>query len=152
LGHRFSENLVSPEDIHETGDVALRIVASYPNMAGLYRFDQLIAALARHSIWLTDAYFLATAPYVKALGAAAMDGVDVRLLLPRTSDVPVVRALSRAGYRTFARVGSADLRMEWADVTRCVPSRNDVTFITVVTPELTQNIHNDGWSDTHESD
>jgi cardiolipin synthase A/B len=100
-----SEDIVDAEDLLETGDVALRIVASYPNMAGLYRFDQLIAALARRSIWLTDAYFLATAPYVKALGAAAMDGVDVRLLLPRASDLPVIRALSRAGYRTLLESG-----------------------------------------------
>jgi cardiolipin synthase len=87
------------------GDVALRIVASYPNMAGLYRFDQLIAALAERSIWLTDAYFLGTSPYIKALGAAAMDGVDVRLLLPSASDVPIVGSLSRAGYRELLEAG-----------------------------------------------
>jgi cardiolipin synthase len=87
------------------GDVALRIVASYPNMAGLYRFDQLISALAERSIWLTDAYFLGTAPYIKALGGAASDGVDVRLLLPSASDVPVVGSLSRAGYRELLEAG-----------------------------------------------
>ena len=87
------------------GDVALRIVASYPNMAGLYRFDQLLSALAERSIWLTDAYFLGTAPYIKALGGAASDGVDVRLLLPSASDVPVVGSLSRAGYRELLEAG-----------------------------------------------
>lgn len=87
------------------GDVAVRIVASYPNMAGLYRFDQLISALAQRSIWISDAYFLATAPYVKALTAAAMDGVDVRLLLPNASDAPIVRSLSRAGYRELLEAG-----------------------------------------------
>jgi cardiolipin synthase A/B len=100
-----SEDFVCPEDLQETGDVALRIVAGNPDMAGLYRFDQLTAALARRSIWLTDAYFLATAPYMKALGAAAMDGVDVRLLLPRASDLPVLRTLSRAGYRMLLKSG-----------------------------------------------
>ena len=100
-----SEEFVRPEELQQTGDAALRIVAGYPDMAGLYRFDQLTAALARHSIWLTDAYFLATTPYVMALGAAAMDGVDVRLLLPRASDLPVLRALSRAGYRTLLESG-----------------------------------------------
>jgi cardiolipin synthase len=87
------------------GDVALRVVASYPNMAGLYRFDQLISALAERSIWLTDAYFLGTAPYIKALGGAASDGVDVRLLLPSASDVPLVGSLSRAGYRELLEAG-----------------------------------------------
>jgi cardiolipin synthase A/B len=87
------------------GDVALRIVASMPNTAGLYRLDQLISALARRSIWLTDAYFVGTTLYLQALAAAAMDGVDVRLLVPRVSDVPFVRSLSRAGYRPLLEAG-----------------------------------------------
>jgi len=93
------------ESNRTVGDVALRVVASYPNMAGLYRFDQLIAALAQRSIWLADAYFLGTAPYLQALRGAALDGVDVRLLLPQASDVPIVRSLSRTGYRTLLEAG-----------------------------------------------
>lgn len=87
------------------GDVALRIVASEPSMADLYRLDMLIAALARKSIWLTDAYYLGAPSYVQSLRAAAFDGVDVRLLVPRTSDIPIVRALSRVGYRTLLQSG-----------------------------------------------
>jgi cardiolipin synthase A/B len=83
----------------------LRVVASQPSMAGLYRLDMLIAAIARNSIWLTDAYFLGTPSYVQSLCSAALDGVDVRLLLPRTSDIPVVRTLSRVGYRTLLEAG-----------------------------------------------
>ena len=91
--------------LHHAGDVALRIVASEPSMAGLYRLDLLIAALARKSIWLTDAYYLGAPSYLQSLRAAAFDGVDVRLLVPRTSDIPVVRALSRVGYRTLLESG-----------------------------------------------
>lgn len=91
--------------IPAVGDVALRIVPTLPGKAGLYRVDQLIAAMARRSIWLTDAYFLGTSSYVQALGAAAHDGVDVRLLLPRTSDIPVVRYMSRVGYRALLEAG-----------------------------------------------
>jgi cardiolipin synthase len=87
------------------GNAALRIVAGQPSMAGLYRLDHLIAAVARHSIWLTDAYFVGTPSYVQSLRAAALDGVDVRLLLPRTSDIPVVRSLSRVGYRALLESG-----------------------------------------------
>jgi cardiolipin synthase len=87
------------------GPVALRVVASVPNTAGMYRLDQLVAALARRSIWLTDAYFLGTSPYVEALKAAAHDGVDVRLLVPRATDVPGMRALSRAGFRGLLQAG-----------------------------------------------
>jgi len=87
------------------GDVSLRIIATQPGAASVYRMDQLIAALARESIWLTDAYFVGTSSYVQALCAAAADGVDVRLLLPRAADVPFVRAISRAGYRILIDAG-----------------------------------------------
>jgi len=87
------------------GNISLRIIATQPGVASVYRLDQLIAALARDSIWLTDAYFVGTSSYVQALCAAAADGVDVRLLLPRSGDVPFVRAISRAGYRILLEAG-----------------------------------------------
>jgi cardiolipin synthase A/B len=87
------------------GSVSLRIIATQPGVGSVYRLDQLIAAVARESIWLTDAYFVGTSSYVQALCAAAADGVDVRLLLPRAGDVPFVRAISRAGYRTLIEAG-----------------------------------------------
>jgi cardiolipin synthase len=87
------------------GDVMLRVVASIPNMAGLYRLDQLIAAVARQTLWLTDAYFVGTTSYVQALRAAALDGVDVRLLVPGSSDIPILVPLSRAGYRPLLEAG-----------------------------------------------
>jgi len=85
--------------------VALRVIASEPNTMGLYRFDQLIAGMARRSLWLTDAYFVGTTAYVRALCDAAEDGVDVRLLVPGASDIPVAQALSRAGYRPLLEAG-----------------------------------------------
>jgi cardiolipin synthase len=42
---------------------------------------------------------------VQALCAAARDGVDVRLLVPGASDIPVVSPLSRAGYRPLLEAG-----------------------------------------------
>jgi cardiolipin synthase len=91
--------------IAAAGDVTLRVLATVPSMAGLYRLDQLIAAMATRSLWLTDAYFLGVAPYVQALRAASLDGVDVRLLVPGTSDVPWVSRVSRAGYRSLLEAG-----------------------------------------------
>lgn len=87
------------------GGVNVRVVASMPAGASLYRLDQIIAALARTRVWLTDAYYAATPPYVQALRAAAGDGVDVRLLLPHATDVPLARPLSRAGYRALLESG-----------------------------------------------
>jgi cardiolipin synthase A/B len=89
----------------EDGDVALRIVASMPYSAGLYRLDQVIAAAARQTLWLTDAYFAGATPYVQALSAASRDGVDVRLLVPQATDIPLVRALSRTIYRPLLESG-----------------------------------------------
>ena len=96
---------VVPSAVAPAGDVMLRVLASEPNLAGLYRLDQMIAALARESLWLTDAYYVGIAPYVQALRAAARDGVDVRLLVPGTSDVPLIGQVSRSGYRPLLEAG-----------------------------------------------
>ena len=88
-----------------TGDMTLRIVATLPATAGMLRLDQLIAALARKRIWLTDAYYAGMPTFVQALRAAAKDGVDVRLLVPNGTDIPVLRPLSRAGYRPLLEAG-----------------------------------------------
>jgi cardiolipin synthase A/B len=87
------------------GEVALRVIASVPSAGGLYRLDQIIAALARRRLWLTDAYFVGVTTYVQALGAAARDGVDVRLLVPGASDIPGIAALSRVAYRQLLESG-----------------------------------------------
>ncbi|GLC25422.1 phospholipase D-like domain-containing protein [Roseisolibacter agri] len=87
------------------GGMAVRVVAGEPWTGGLLRLDQLIAAAARESLWLTDAYFAGTPPYVQALLAAARDGVDVRLLVPGGTDIPLLRPLSRAGYRPLLEGG-----------------------------------------------
>jgi cardiolipin synthase len=87
------------------GDVAVRVVASEPWSARMLRLSQLMAAAGRERLWLTDAYFAGTPDYVQGLRAAARDGVDVRLLVPGTSDLPLIQAFSRAGYRPLLEAG-----------------------------------------------
>lgn len=99
------EELPDASRIPPAGEVALRVVASEPATSGLYRLDQLVAAMARRSLWITDAYFVGTSSYVQALRAAAQDGVDVRLLVPGDSDLGVVKRLSVAGYRSLLEAG-----------------------------------------------
>ena len=89
----------------EAGPVSLRIVASEPATAGLLRLDQLVAAVARKRLWISDAYYAGGATYTQALRAAAQDGVDVRLLFPNATDVPLLKPLSRAGYRPLLEAG-----------------------------------------------
>ena len=89
----------------QAGGVAVRIVATEPNVSALYRLDLLIASLAQRRLWLTDAYFAGTPSYVHALNSAARDGVDVRLLVPGGSDLPWLRPLTTAGYRPLLDAG-----------------------------------------------
>ncbi len=89
----------------QPGGAALRVVASVPATGGMFRVDQLIAALAKERLWLTDAYYAGMASYVQALRSAAEDDVDVRLLVPNATDVPLLKPLSRAGYRTLLEGG-----------------------------------------------
>ena len=93
------------EALEEEGDVLLRVVATEPASAGMLRIDQQVATLARDRLWLTDAYYAGTTSYVQALRAAAKDGVDVRLLVPNASDIPILKPLSRAGYRPLLEAG-----------------------------------------------
>jgi cardiolipin synthase A/B len=93
------------DDPAAVGDIDLRVVATQPDTAGVFRLDQMIAGLAQQSLWLADAYFVGVAPYVQALTAAARDGVDVRLLVPGGSDLPAVAAISRSGYRPLLQNG-----------------------------------------------
>ncbi len=100
-----SDEVAIRELLEPVGDVTLRVVGGEPASAELLRVDQLVATLARDRLWLTDAYYAGTFSYVQALRAAAEDGVDVRLLLPSASDLPLLRPLSRAGYRPLLESG-----------------------------------------------
>jgi len=88
-----------------SGDTRLRVISDEPGTAGLLRLDQFVASSARHSLWITDAYFAGTPPYVQALRAAALDGVDIRLLVPGSSDIPTLQPFSRAGFRALLEAG-----------------------------------------------
>jgi cardiolipin synthase len=97
--------VLNPAPDTPAGSVAVRVIATQPAAASIYRLDQTIATMAQKSLWLTDAYFVGIAPYVQALVAAARDGVDVRLLVPGSSDIPAVAGISRSGYRPLLKAG-----------------------------------------------
>jgi cardiolipin synthase A/B len=98
-------DLPRPEGIAEAGSVTLRVVATAPETTELYRMDLLVAVAARERLWLTDAYFMATPPYRQALRSAALDGVDVRLLVPHASDIEWISNVSRTLYRSLLEAG-----------------------------------------------
>jgi cardiolipin synthase len=65
----------------------------------------LLTAGVERRLWITDAYFLSMAILSQSLLSVARDGVDVRVLVPATNDLPWIGALSRTGYRQFLESG-----------------------------------------------
>lgn len=101
-----ADEVASRDSIPIAGTVDLRVLGNVAATAGLYRLEQLITVLAQQTLWLTDAYYAGTTSYVQALRGAAMDGVDVRLLVPGSSgDLKLLRPISRAGYRPLLEAG-----------------------------------------------
>ena len=97
--------IVDEGDVEIAGATDLRLIYTEPFTAAMLRVDLLVAAMARHRLWIADAYFVGHGPYVSALQHAAEDGVDVRLLLPQGSDVGFTVPLSRTLYRTLLDSG-----------------------------------------------
>jgi phosphatidylserine/phosphatidylglycerophosphate/cardiolipin synthase-like enzyme len=99
------EDIAIPNDDTRRGDVSLRLIPTEPFTGNLLRLDMLVTALARRSLWLTDAYFIGTGAYIEALRRAAQDGVDVRLLVPQYSDVGWTVPAARSLYRPLLEAG-----------------------------------------------
>lgn len=87
------------------GDAEVRIISGEPGRERAYRVIELLAAGSVERLWITDAYLVAPPRLFQALRDSARDGVDVRLLVPGSSDVPLIRNLSRIGYRDLLRSG-----------------------------------------------
>jgi cardiolipin synthase len=64
-----------------------------------------IVAAARERVWITNAYFAPRRVAVRFLGEAVRRGVDVRLLLPGATDVPLVRHAGHGFYRALLARG-----------------------------------------------
>ena len=109
-GSRFEIDPLPGEAVEAPG-VRVLVLDSQPKrgQAESAAVMAAIAAAARRSLWITNAYFAPGRRAVEILGEAAARGADVRLLLPGMSDVPVARhaghgyfeALLRQGVRIF---------------------------------------------------
>lgn len=100
-----ADEQVSFTSIAPAGDVEARVIVQEPGRMRMMRVLQLLLAGAERRVWIADAYFLASRLLREALIAAAHDGVDVRILLPATNDLPAVAVLSRYGYRPLLEAG-----------------------------------------------
>jgi cardiolipin synthase len=61
--------------------------------------------LAQDRVWIETPYFVPDAPMAMALQTAALRGVDVRLLMPGTSDHPLVLYAGRSFYGDLLAAG-----------------------------------------------
>src|SRR5690606_27952407 len=103
-GGRIPEDQAAAE-VPPAGEAEVRVIAGEPGRERVYRVIELLAAGALERLWITDAYLVAPARLFQALRDAAADGVDVRLLVPGSSDIPIVRNVTRIGYRDLLRAG-----------------------------------------------
>ena len=71
---------------------------------------------ARRNIWMTHAYFIPDPDFVEALVAAAQRGVDVKILVPRTSNHVVADWISRGYFGQLQTAGVEIHRFEGAMV------------------------------------
>jgi len=104
-GRPGSAHLPEPATPPEAGHVDVRLIATEPFTASMFRMDLLVAAMARERLWIADAYFIGHGPFAEALGQTARDGVDVRLLLPQGSDVGWTVPVARTLYRSLLNDG-----------------------------------------------
>lgn len=106
LGDPVPEELrTDPDRVEPRGSTPVWIIEGAPGRSRVYRATQLVAAHARERIWITDPYFVAPRPVTEALMSAALDGVDVRILVPAHNNWPWVGSLSRGGYRGLMESG-----------------------------------------------
>ncbi len=87
------------------GSAEVRVISGEPGRERAYRVIELLAIGSVQRLWITDAYLVAPPRLFQAFRDSARDGVDVRLLVPGSSDLPLIRNLSRIGYRDLLRSG-----------------------------------------------
>lgn len=83
------------------------VIASGPDRNVSRMADGIFLALrrARRRVWMLTPYFVPDGGTLAGLRAAAHRGVDVRIILPRRNDVPLVRWASRSYYRELLEAG-----------------------------------------------
>jgi cardiolipin synthase len=92
-------------DVPAGGEAAVRVVVGEPGRERAYRVLEYLAAGCKRRLWIVDAYLVPPPRLFEVLSLAEKDGVDIRLLVPGSSDVPVIRNLTRLGYRDILRAG-----------------------------------------------
>lgn len=94
-------------DQKENGKALVSIVGSTPGTDNRITFIAYAAAItyAEHSIHLTNAYFIPDSQILEAFKDAAKRGVDVKIILPSTTDSSLVISAARYSYSDLLKAG-----------------------------------------------
>jgi len=105
-GPKLSDRVYFPEH-KEEGNALVRVISSTPGEFNRIPFIVYVSAIsfAEHSIHMTHSYFMPDAQIVKALGDAAGRGVDVKIILPGTTDSILALHAQRYYYSGLLKSG-----------------------------------------------
>jgi cardiolipin synthase len=105
-GPKLSERNYYPR-MKENGNALVRVVGSTPGSDNRVTFIVYVAAItfAEHSIHLTNAYFIPDDQILKAFTDAAGRGVDVKIILPGTTDSTLALYAARYNYSGLLESG-----------------------------------------------
>jgi cardiolipin synthase len=94
-------------DLKAEGNALVRAVGSSPGESNRLTFVLYVSAItfAENSLHLTNAYFVPDVETMKALGDAARRGVDVKILLPGTTDSSQTLNAGRYYYSDLLKSG-----------------------------------------------
>jgi cardiolipin synthase len=87
------------------GESSVRTIVGKPGRERAYKVLELLAASSVKRLWITDAYMVPPPRLFQAFLDAARDGVDIRMLVPGSSDIALIRNFTRIGYRDLLRAG-----------------------------------------------
>lgn len=96
-----------PRGVHvePVGDVAVRVLDGRPHDARAYRLYHFISTVAERTLYVTMAYPLLPMTLRRSLAAAARAGVDVRMLVPTRSDLPLINQAARGRFGSLLSAG-----------------------------------------------
>jgi cardiolipin synthase A/B len=105
-GPQLSERNYYPK-MKEEGTALVRVVGSTPGSDNRITFIVYVAAItfAEHSIHLTNAYLIPDDQILKAFTDAAIRGVDVKIILPGTTDSSLALDAARYNYSELLESG-----------------------------------------------
>lgn len=87
------------------GEARIRVLSGAPGRGRTARVLELLATTCRERLWITDAYMHPPGALLQTILDAAREGVDIRFLVPGSSDLPWIRNLTRIGYRPLLKAG-----------------------------------------------